>query len=297
MNISLRQIEVFLFTANLKSISRAAEKLFISQAAASMALKEFETQLGEKLFDRVGKRLILNESGRAAVPMASEIIGRTEELNNFFANENRLCGNLVLGASSTIGNYILPEYVADFIREHDQAGLQLEVGNTEEIISKVRHFEVDVGFIEGNCCEPGIEVIPWMDDELAVFSASGHPLAGMKNIRAQDLESCSWILREKGSGTREVFENQIHSLSMNIQVMLELGHTEAIKSAVAGGNGISCLSLKVLQDLLLLDKIGVLKTPFLELKRKFYLIMHQDKYETVILKRFLHHLQISGVRK
>ncbi len=297
MNISLRQIEVFLFTANLESISRAAEKLFISQAAASMALKEFETQLGEKLFDRVGKRLILNESGRAAVPMASEIIGRTEELSNFFANENRLCGNLVLGASSTIGNYILPEYVADFIRQHPKARLQLEVGNTEEIISKVRQFEVDAGFIEGNCCEPGIKVIPWMDDELAVFSAAGHPLAGMKTIRVKDLKSCRWILREKGSGTREVFENQVHSLSMEINVLLELGHTEAVKSAVARGNGISCLSLKVLEDLLLLNRIKVLKTPFLELKRKFYLIMHQDKYETVILKRFLHHLNISVVRK
>ena len=297
MNISLRQIEVFLFTANLKSISRAAEKLFISQAAASMALKEFETQLGEKLFDRVGKRLILNESGRAAVPMASEIIGRTEELSNFFANENSLCGNLILGASSTIGNYILPEYVAGFIRQHDKARLQLEVGNTEEIISKVRKFEVDAGFIEGHCCEPGIEVIPWMDDELAVFSAAGHPLAGMKTISTRDLESCSWILREKGSGTREVFENQVHSLSMGIHVLLELGHTEAIKSAVARGNGISCLSFRVLEDLLLLGRIKVLKTPFLELKRKFYLILHQDKYETVILKRFLHYLNVSGVRE
>ena len=297
MNISLRQIEVFLFTANLESISRAAEKLFISQAAASMALKEFETQLGEKLFDRVGRRLILNESGRSAVSMASEIIGRTEELSNFFANENRLCGNLVLGASSTIGNYILPEYVADFIHQHAKARLQLEVGNTEEIISKVRQFEVDAGFIEGNCCEPGIKVIPWMDDELAVFSAVGHPLAKMKTIRVKDLKSCRWILREKGSGTREVFENQVHSLSMEINVLLELGHTEAVKSAVARGNGISCLSLKVLEDLLLLNKVKVLKTPFLELKRKFYLIMHQDKYETVILKRFLHHLNISVVRK
>ncbi|NIA20313.1 MAG: LysR family transcriptional regulator, partial [Xanthomonadaceae bacterium] len=141
-------------TANLGSITRAAAKLYITQAAASMALKELEIQLGEKLFDRVGKRLILNESGRAAVSISSEIIGRTVELSHYFANKNRLFGNLILGASSTIGNYILPEYVADFIRQHRMARVQLDVGNTEEIIGKVRQFEVDAGFIEGNCCEP-----------------------------------------------------------------------------------------------------------------------------------------------
>lgn len=262
-----------------------------------MALKEFETQLGEKLFDRVGRRLILNESGRAAVPMASEIIGRTEALSTSFAHENRLCGNVILGASSTIGNYILPEYVADFIHRHTEAGLQLEVGNTEEIISKVRQFEVDAGFIEGNCCEPGIKVIPWIDDELAVFAAATHPLAGKKDVRIKDLEACNWILREKGSGTREIFENRIHSLLIDIHVLLELGHTEAIKSTVAGGSGVSCLSLRVLEDLLLLGRIKVLKTPFLGLKRKFYLIMHQDKYETVILKRFLSHLNVAGINR
>ena len=290
MNISLRQIEVFLATANSGSVSRAAAKLFMSQAAASMALKEFETQLGEKLFDRAGKKLILNESGRAAVTMAAEIVGRTEELVDCFADLNNLFGNLVIGASSTIGNYVLPEYVASFINCHPKTKVQLEVGNTEEIIDKVAHFAVDVGFIEGGCCESEIEVIPWRDDELAVFSAPQHKLAGLDAAAISDLESCDWILREKGSGTREVFENQISRLSMTINILLELGHTEAIKNAVSRGSGISCLSRSALQDLLRLQEIELLATPFLDLRRKFYLIMHKKKYKTRILQNFLKHI-------
>jgi DNA-binding transcriptional LysR family regulator len=294
MNISLRQIEVFLVTANSGSVSRAAEKLFISQAAASMALKEFETQLGEKLFDRVGKKLILNESGRAAVSMASEIVGRTSELTNYFIDKNNLFGNLIVGASSTIGNYILPEYVADFIYLNSETKVQLEVGNTEEIIKKVVRFEVDAGFIEGSCYVPEIEVVSWMDDELAVFSSVQHDLAVNGDVSIADLEASDWILREKGSGTREIFENQINLLSMSIRVSLELGHTEAIKNAVSRGNGISCLSQYALHDLQSLRVIKIIDTPFLDLRRKFYLIMHKSKYKTKILQSFLEYLGSAG---
>jgi len=294
MNISLRQIEVFFATANSGSVSRAAKKLFISQAAASMALKEFETQLGEKLFDRVGKKLILNESGRAAVAMAAEIVGRAQELTDYFTDKNSLFGNLIVGASSTIGNYVLPEYVAAFIHDNSNVKVQLEVGNTEEIIKKVARFAVDIGFIEGSCNNSEIVVIPWMDDELAVFAAPRHVLVGDGEVGISDLELCDWILREKGSGTRELFENQISRLSMTINVLLELGHTEAIKNAVSRGNGISCLSRYALQDLVRLQAIKLIKTPFLDLRRKFYLIMHKDKYQTKILQSFLKHIHCSS---
>jgi DNA-binding transcriptional LysR family regulator len=292
MNISLRQIEVFFATANSGSVSRAAEKLFISQAAASMALKEFETQLGEKLFDRVGKKLILNESGRAVVAMAAEIVGRTEELTDYFTDKDSLFGNLIVGASSTIGNYVLPEYVAAFIHDNGKAKVQLEVGNTEEIIKKVAGFAVDIGFIEGSCCEPEVEVIPWMNDELAVFAAPQHGLVGDGEAGLSELEACDWILREKGSGTREIFDNQISKLSMTIKILLELGHTEAIKNAVSRGYGISCLSRYALHDLQRLQAIKLIKTPFLDLRRKFYLIMHKEKYKTKILQSFLKHVHV-----
>ena len=291
MNITLRQVEVFLHTASLGSLSQAASRLCLTQAAASMALKEFETQLGEKLFDRAGRRLILNENGRAAIPLASEITGRALELENCFRAEDRLNGELLIGASSTIGNYVLPGRVADFLELNPRARVRLTVGNTEAIIGQVLKFRVDIGFIEGNCSQPEIDVLPFMDDELVVFSSAGHPLSSRRQIERRELETVDWILREKGSGTREIFEQRIHELSLKLRVRLELGHTEAIKNAVARGRGVSCLSRWALEDLDRLGKISFLNTPFLNLERKFYLILHRHKYRTTILNRFISHLQ------
>lgn len=294
MSISLRQVEAFFYTAKLGSLSQAAERLCITQAAASMALREFENQLGEQLFERIGKKLVLNESGRAVMSTASEIIGRAEELACSFNKESGdVRGSLIVGASSTIGNYVLPDYISEFVDCGAAGNIRLDVGNTHEIIEKVLKYEVDLGIIEGLCHEPMINVIPWMDDELAVFASSANPLSSKKEVTREDLESCRWILRESGSGTRAIFEHQVSALSIKLNVMLVLGHTEAIKNAVAKSGGVSCLSRFVLSDMEKLGRIKMLNTPFMDLKRKFYVLIHQDKFHTKIMKQFLARLGIN----
>ncbi len=293
MNITLRQIEVFLYTANLGSLTQAARKLAITQSATSMALKEFETQMGEKLFDRSGRKLILNENGRSLIAGAAGIIGRATELESFFRSDKGLPGTLKVGASSTIGNYVLPQRVADFIDRNPLSRIHLEVGNTEEIVGKVNRFQVDVGFIEGICETPEIELIPWLDDELAVFAATAHPLSRKADVTPKALMNCNWILREQGSGTREIFERCARPFLGRIRILLELGHTEAIKNAVAGGNGISCLSKRVLAKLLELGQIRIIPTPFLDLSRKFFIIIHRDKYRSRLLQGFLENCRVS----
>lgn len=293
MNITLRQIETFFYTAKLGSLSRAAEKLCITQAAASMALKELESQFGEKLFDRMGKKLILNENGRAIVTPVSELIGRTNDLEDFFFAKSGLSGHLIIGASSTIGNYVLPEYIARFIDNNRKSSVNLNVGNTAEIIDKVLKFEVDIGIIEGFCSESVVKEISWLDDELAIFVSKNHHLAGKQDITIKDLEECDWILREKGSGTRDVFENQVRALGMSINIRTVLGHTEAIKNAVANGDGIGCLSKCVLGDLASLGQIRLLKVDFMDLRRKFYMIIHRDKFVSNTLNGFFLQLGIN----
>lgn len=295
MNITLRHVEAFFYTAKLGNLSLAAEKLGITQAAASMALREFENQMGEQLFERIGKKLVINESGKAVMSNASEIIGRAEELAGYFSDRSvGLTGSLTVGASSTIGNYVLPEYIANFIDANSACDIQLKVGNTDEIIEKVLKYDVDLGIIEGLCFDPIINVLPWMDDELAVFCAADNPLSEKKNISQEDLERCGWILREPGSGTRVIFENQVNALSMSLNIKLVLGHTEAIKNAVAKSGNVSCLSRCVLEDMEKLGKIKLLDTPFLNLKRKFFVLIHKDKFHTRIMGEFLGRIGVVG---
>lgn len=297
MSFSIRQIETFFYTAKLGSLSLAADKLCITQAAASMALKEFENQLGEKVFERIGKKLVLNESGRAILATSSELIGRAYELEHFFSEENILTGQLVVGASSTIGNYVLPEYIAGFIDENRKSNISMHVGNTDETIERVLKFEVDFGIIEGVCYDPVINVIPWLDDELSVFTSINNRLASKDEITDKDLQECDWILREEGSGTRRIFERLMNTHDMKINILLVLGHTEAIKNTVAKGNGVSCLSKYVLEELAQLGQIKLLDIPFLDLKRKFYVLIHREKFRTKIMKEFLNLLGLDAEEK
>jgi DNA-binding transcriptional LysR family regulator len=131
------------------------------------------------------------------------------------------------------------------MREHPQCQLSLDIANTSQIIHALEQFELDIGFIEGFCHAPNLEVMPWQADELVVFAAPTHPLAQNKTNKAlteTDFQDAQWILREAGSGTREVFDNAVIGRLAHIHVLLELGHTEAIQRVVASGLGIGCAS-------------------------------------------------------
>ena len=288
MAVTLRQLEVFVAIARHGNVTRAASEVFLSQSAASMALSEMEKQLGGNLFDRQGKRLLVNERGRALLPRAQEVLARVQEIGELFGKEGgRLAGVLKIGASSTIGNYLIPRIFGDFVHAHPETRLSLDVGNTERVVGEVKRFHVDLGFIEGFCHDQAIETIPWQKDELVVFASPHHPLARQKEIGPADLAAVNWILRERGSGTREVFETAIAGKLGDLNLFLELGHTEAIKEAVEAGLGISCLSRLAIARALQLGVLVRLPTPFLGLERRFSILLHKEKYRTEVLRAFL----------
>jgi DNA-binding transcriptional LysR family regulator len=251
----------------------------MTQSAASMALADFESQLGTRLFDRIGKRLALNENGRALYPKAVEMTERAQEMEQVFHREGRAV-NLRLGASSTIGNYLLPQLIGQFRASRPGSRIELEVGNTQQVINAVLHFEIDVGFVEGPCLNADIEAVFWRADELAICVAPGHPLAlpGAASIEA--LRSAAWILRERGSGTREVVEQLLTSQLGDIQLTMELGGTEAIKRAVESGMGISCLPQIALSGAVERGNLVAIPTPFLRLTRALHIVLHKQKYRT-----------------
>ena len=295
MAITLRQLDIFAATAASGNLTRAAGRLGLSQSAASMALAELERQFSEPLFDRVGKRLVLNERGRALLPRAQEVLARVREIGDLFGSEDgRLAGELRIGASSTIGNYLIPHLLGQLAGGHPELKLHLDVVNTEQVIAGMAAFAYDIGFVEGPCRRSELETIPWRDDQLAVFAAAGHPLAAKAVLTPEDLAAARWILREPGSGTREVFETAVTDRLPPLQIFLELGHSEAIKQAVEAGLGIGCLSLLTLERALAVGALKLLPTPFLDLSRTLNILIHHDKYRTAVLRAFLDYCLAPG---
>jgi DNA-binding transcriptional LysR family regulator len=286
LRTTLRQLEVFVATVQKGNVTQAAVAIGLTQSAASMALADFESQLGVKLFDRVGKRLSLNENGRALYPRAVEMIERAREMEGFF-HQRLQSADLKLGASSTIGNYLLPQVMGQFIASHPGSRIQLQVGNTRNVIDAIQDFEIDVGFVEGPCLHPEIDAVFWQSDELAICCAPDHPLSQRGAANAEALRQANWILRERGSGTREVVEEILTSQLGQIDLTMELGGTEAIKRAVESGMGISCLPRVALAEAVERGNLVILPTPDLRLTRAFHILLHKQKYRTTGIVNFL----------
>ncbi len=286
MKFTLRQLEVFAAIARSGNVSRAAEEIPLSQSATSTALGEFERQFGLQLFDRVGKSLRLNEVGRQLLPRAVELLDRAHEIEDLLEGRSGF-GPLSIGATLTIGNYLTTLIVAKFLQCHPHSQVQLAVHNTATIVQQVAHYELDLGLIEGDCNHPDLEVRPWIADELAMFCAPSHPLAGKKRISLEQLLAQPWILREKGSGTRATFDRAMHNHHSGLNIRLELEHTEAIKRAVESGLGVGCISRLALKDAFRRGSLVPLDTPDLDLRRYFYFLWHKQKYQTAGMREFL----------
>ncbi|KFK97843.1 MULTISPECIES: DNA-binding transcriptional regulator YeiE [unclassified Serratia (in: enterobacteria)] len=283
MHITLRQLEVFTEVLKSGSTTQASVVLALSQSAVSAALADLEGQLNVLLFDRVGKRLVINEHGRLLYPKALAILEQAIEIEQLFLRDN---GALRISASSTIGNYMLPAMIARYRKDFPATPLELNVGNSQDVIGAVADFRVDLGLIEGPCHMPELVTQPWLEDELVVFAAPDNPLARQPLTMAA-LASAPWILRERGSGTREVLDHLLLAHLPNFQLVMELGNSEAIKHAVRHGIGISCLSRRVVEEQLASGVLVTLKTPLPPLNRTLYLIHHRQKHISNALQRFL----------
>jgi len=286
MKYSFRQLEVFLAAAHFQNITRASESLSMSQSAASSALKELESQFDIQLFDRVGKRLQLNELGRLYRPKAEALLAQANELEQAFSKHSEV-GALKVGATLTIGNYLAVGVMAQYMNTPTRPRVSLEVANTSTIARRVRDFELDIGLIEGELQASELEVIPWRDDRLVAFCAPNHPLARKPELADDDLRSATWILREQGSGTRQSFDRGMHGLLPDLTVLLELEHTEAIKRAVETGLGVGCLSEVVLADAFKRGSLVPLAIPHRQFDRNFYFILHKQKYRSAGIARWM----------
>lgn len=287
VNVSLRQLEVFVQIALHGSVRAAAERLYLTQPAASMALAEMERQLDAPVFDRERGRLRLNARGRELLPLAQELLERHAEFGRRATGKTvALAGDLSIGASNTVGNYRVGELLGDFVRTHPQVAIRLRVANTGDIAAAVLDHSLDVGCVEGPIAHPLIEVRPWRDDALVVCAPPDHPLAKKRSLRPEHFAGARWVLREPGSATRATSERALAQLPPGETVM-ELDQIESIKQAVTAGLGIACLPEVAVTDAVANVRLVALKTPFLDLRRKLSIVLHREKYRGAVLEAFL----------
>lgn len=293
-SVSFRQLQVFVAVAQSGTVGAAAQKLNLSQSATSQSLAELERHLGVMLFERLGKRLQLNEVGRRLLPQAQRLL---EDLQRFVATahepEGDLQGSLQVAASATIGTYLLPALVGRFSERHPATQVQLRLRNTEEVLNDVLRFEADLGLVEGQCSEPRVRCEVWRQDQMVIVCSPDHRLAATGRLSDQDLRSEPWILREPGSGSRAIFEAAVLQRVERLRVRMALSQHEAIKQAVRAGFGLACLSRLSVTGELARGELVALHSD-LQLTRTFSLVWHPERYRSPLwqaFKVFLHEAQ------
>lgn len=280
MQFTLRHLEVFVAIAARENVSAGAEAIALSQSAASTALAELERRCGRPLFDRTAKRLRLNETGRLLLPRAIDLLDRARELDAVLAGRGGP-GPLRLGATVTIGNHLAPALIERYRALGPDARIDLTIDNMSAIAARVLNHDLDLALIEGDYQDPDLIVGDWLDDELAIFCAPGHPLAAQGRCTIDDVLDQEWIVREQGSGTRQTLDRAMGPHWTRWCIGAEFNQIEAIKSAVAAGTMIGCVSRLALADAFAAGRLAPLEVANLPLRRRLYTIVRRAKFETV----------------
>ena len=290
MTITLRQLEIFIAVVEEQQVTRASKRLFLTQSAVSLALSELENQLGGPLFDRDRRSLLLNDRGRYLLPLCRETISKANNIYTLMNEKNgNIAGALNIVASSTIGNYVLPSLASAFKTLYPHAYITIQILNTRLAEQLIIERKVDLGFVEGEVSNEQVRVTPWFDDELVIISRPDSPLAptSSKFNLARDMKNSTWVMREKGSGTAQVFKKKIGEYVTELNVAVELGHTEAIKKAVQAGPSLGCLSNLTIRGEIERGELKELYLEDVDMKRHLLIIQHKNKVNTNLMEEFL----------
>lgn len=280
---SIRQIELFISVSQSQTLIEVANQFKMSQSAISMSLKELESNLDEKLFERIGKKLVLNERGRLFLKEVQPLFIELKDLQHKFT-QNHFHGDIKIGASLTTAYYILPSLITSYKKKRPGVSISLKMANTHDIAKLVETSDIDLGLIEGSIHSSSVIQEIVSQDELIVVS-SDPSLQGCYYI--DELSDKEWILREKGSGTRSVFLEQIEPVDKELNIVLELEHTEAIKKfLLLDKNYISCLPrisiAKEIED----GKLFCIDIKNQKFIRDFSLIFNKKRTTTLLMEDF-----------
>ena len=279
--MTLRELEIFFSLSENSSVSSVAKEKGLSQSAVSLAIKSLEENLGEKLFDRIGKKLILNERGRLFKQKTYNYFLAIKDAENLF-NKNKLSGILKMSASKTIGTFLIPDIVYKFLEKYKDVKIIKETKNSTEIIKSIINGEIDIGFIETEFENENIIKEKIGEDELVVVCKE----EVKKEVFIDELKNKKWLLREKGSGTREMFLNSLGEYKKEINIFMEFSGFIEIKNLLKHKDTITCISKYAVKEELEKKELFEVKVKNFEFKRNFYLIYHKNRYKTLLFKKF-----------
>lgn len=274
---SLHQLHTFYTVVRAGTLSAAAAALYVTQPAVSLQLKQLETRLGLGLMERRGRRLVLTGAGETVYDYARQMFGLMEGLERELADQRDLqSGRLVVGASTTVGEYLLPEALGRYRALHPGIELALTIGNTAHIIEMVLRHELDFGFVGAMSSAPELLIAPFAEDEICFIAPPDHPFTG-RLVTLRDLAEERFIFRERGSATRQEAESCLRASGFAFKVAMELGSNEAVKQAVVARLGLGALSKLALRAELAAGHLCVLSVADWDCRRSFYLIRRQGK--------------------
>ncbi|MCF6218395.1 MAG: LysR family transcriptional regulator [Gammaproteobacteria bacterium] len=254
-----RRLRVFHAVAQLLSFTKAAESLYMTQPAVTFQVRQLEEQFNTRLFDRTHNRIALTEAGRSVYSYSSRIFELYDEMDNSVREiTGDVSGVLIIGASMTIAEYMLPALLGEFKRAYPEVGLRLKVGNTDAIVMMVESNIIDLGVVEAPVSNKSLSVELCREDQLVAIVAPDHPLSVYDEISAEKILKYPYISREEGSGTRDVFVEYLQQHGFDekqLNVIMELGSPEAIKGAVEAGIGVTVMSRTTLDKELALGTL------------------------------------------
>lgn len=289
--MELKYLEIFCKVVELKSFSKAATELFLTQPTISSHIKALEDDVGIRLLDRLGRDVVPTKAGEVLYKYSREIVrlkgNAIQELNEFKGNVK---GSLIIGGSTIPGEYILPEYIAGFKKAHPEVAVALRLGDTQDITDMVMDGSVEMGVIGSKTDDKRIDCREFLKDELALVASVKH-FKGIKNqIDIKDLKILPFIMREKGSGSRKALEETLRKNGVSIEglnIAAEVGSTEAVKQSVRAGIGVSFLSLFAVKDEIPRKTLRKISIKGFHVSRHFYIATDKARAISPICQSFI----------
>ncbi len=288
--MSDRRLQVFHTVARLLSFTKAAEELHMTQPAVTFQVRQLEEQFNTRLFDRTHNRISLTDAGRRVYGFGEKIFQLYSEMDNAVRElTGDMSGVLILGASTTIAEYMLPVLLGDFKAKHPEVTIRLKVANTDGIVSQIENNEIDLGVVEAPVNNKNLVVEVCRTDQLVLIVPPGHELAKENNVSIKRMVDYPFICREEGSGTREVMIESMTAAGVNLSdlnITMELGSLEAIKGAVEAGMGVSILSkATILKELRLGTLVAIDTDPIIS--RPFSFVHQKQKFRVRSMEELL----------